>query len=93
VARGQCGRQPRIDRKPVRRDHGPSANFARFASGGLRMGQIIGENRCLRLTLDDLAGIDPARTLPDYQGRSTDWLEDREPIVGLSRAYGRIRLD
>jgi hypothetical protein len=33
------------------------------------------------------------RTLPDDQGRPTDWLEDRESIDGLLETSGRIGND
>jgi hypothetical protein len=91
----------------VRRDHGPSANFALFAGGELRRGQVIGETDAraeaikerplppqnVLATLDGVPGVGPARTLPDDQGRPTGWLEDRELFAMLSGTYGRIRHD
>ena len=41
VVCGEMGRTPRIN-KTAGRDHWPSAGFAVFAGGGLRMGQVVG---------------------------------------------------
>ena len=74
VAWGEFGRQPRIDPKPVRRDHWASANVALFTGGGLHMGQVIGETDHRAVTIkatslhaarrpghgDGVLGIDPA---------------------------------
>ena len=97
VVWGEFGRSPRIDQKVVGRDHWPSANFALFAGGGLRMGQVIGatdaraeaiKERPLTpqnvfATLYHVLGIDLAQTLPDHQGRPMYLLDDREVITEL----------
>ena len=65
--------------------------------GGLRMGQVIGEtdSRAERAksgnisfqnifsTIYNVLDIDPAVTLPDFNGRPQYLLDDREPIREL----------
>jgi hypothetical protein len=83
MARDECGRQPRIDPKPGRRDHGPSVNFAVITGGGPGMGQVISEIDALSRTIKErsltpqnvlarvegVPGINRAQTLPDYRSR------------------------
>ena len=68
-----------------------------LAGGGLQTGQVVGatdpkgENprgqpytpQNVLATVYHCLGIDPARTLPDYQGRPTYLLDDRRRIEEL----------
>jgi hypothetical protein len=88
--------QPDKKRQPGR-DHWPENGFALLIGGGLKMGQVIGETdargeraktRPLRpshvlATLYHVLGIDPAMTFPDFSGRPTYLLDDRDPIEEL----------
>lgn len=79
------------------RGHWWDAGFAVVAGGGLRMGQVVGETDAraerakgtpytpqnVLATIYHVLGIDPARTFPDYQGRPTHLLDDRETIQEL----------
>jgi len=90
------GRTPGIN-KSAGRDHWPHANYAWFAGGGLRMGQVIGatDARAARpkgpsyspqnviATLYHVLGIDPETTLPDQSGRPVYLLDDPRPIAEL----------
>ncbi len=96
---GEFGRSPRIStyNNTPGRDHHGNANFALFAGGGLRTGQVIGatDDRGERpvdtpytpqnvlATLYHVLGIDPATTLPDHFGRPMYLLDDREQIREL----------
>lgn len=78
------------------RDHWPTG-FALMAGGGLRTGQVIGETdrygerskglpygpQNVLATLYHVLGIDPAMTLPDYNGRPQYLLEERDKIAEL----------
>jgi hypothetical protein len=93
---GEFGRTPGIN-KSAGRDHWPHANYAWFAGGGLRMGQVIGatDARAARpkgpsyspqnviATLYHVLGIDPQTTLPDQSGRPVYLLDDPRPIAEL----------
>jgi uncharacterized protein (DUF1501 family) len=95
---GEFGRTPRVgDITPDGRSHWPEAGFLWVAGGGLKTGQVIGATDArgervvgnpIRMqnvlaTLYRVLGIDPAVTLPDYNGRPQYVLEDREPVAGL----------
>lgn len=96
VVCGEMGRTPRIN-ATAGRDHWPSAGFALFAGGGLRMGQVIGATdargerpvarpytpQSILATLYHALGIDPTVTFPDYSGRPRYALDDQEPITEL----------
>ncbi|OAI50705.1 hypothetical protein AYO44_05400 [Planctomycetaceae bacterium SCGC AG-212-F19] len=78
------------------RDHWPTG-FALMAGGGLRTGQVIGATdrygerskglpdgpQNVLATLYHVLGIDPAMTLPDYNGRPQYLLEERDKIAEL----------
>src|SRR5262249_8188053 len=97
VVWGEMGRNPRVNQY-AGRDHWPQAGFALVAGGGLRMGQVIGGHDArgerptgkpytpqnVLATLYHVLGIDPARTLPDGQGRPRHLLDDREKINELT---------
>jgi hypothetical protein len=82
VVCGEMGRTPRIN-KTAGRDHWPSAGFALFAGGELRMGQVIGatdaigerpKDRAYKpqnilATLYHVLGISPSITFLDHSGR------------------------
>jgi hypothetical protein len=88
--------QPDKKRQPGR-DHWPENGFALLFGGGLKVGQVVGETdarveraktRPLRpshvlATLYHALGIDPAMTFPDFSGRPTYLLDDRDPIEEL----------
>ena len=96
VVWGEFGRTPRINANGGR-DHWAPASFALVAGGGLRMGQVVGDTgprgersrgipytpANLLATLYRVLGIDPAVTLPDYNGRPIYLLDDRHPIAEL----------
>lgn len=96
VVCGEMGRTPRVN-KTGGRDHWPSAGFALFAGGGLRMGQVIGATDArgerpqtrpygpqnILATLYHVLGIDPAQTFPDYAGRPRYLVDDQERIAEL----------
>ena len=92
---GEFGRSPRVNVN-AGRDHWPEANFALFAGGGLRMGQVVGstekhgerpKTRPLgpRRYGDGLPciGIDPSRTFSDHTGRPLPLLDNGKPIAEL----------
>ena len=94
---GEFGRTPRINRNGGRDHWAPAGNVV-IAGGGFRMGQVIGDTgpRAERVTnavpytpahllctLYGLLGIDPSRTLPDYNGRPMYILDDRRTIAEL----------
>ena len=95
---GEFGRAPRISRI-AGRDHWPEAGAAVLAGGGFRTGQTIGETDAhagvalgtpytpsnVLATLYGHLGIDPATTIPDYNGRPLYVLDDREPVRELLR--------
>jgi hypothetical protein len=68
-----------------------------LAGGGLKTGQVIGgtdargeqvRGNPIRMqnvlaTLYRVLGIDPATTLPDYNGRPQYVLDNRRPVAGL----------
>jgi hypothetical protein len=98
VMAGEFGRTPRIgDQTPDGRGHWPEAGFAWIAGGGLRTGQIIGATDArgeqvvgspigmqrVLATVYHVLGIDPAATIPDFNGRPQYLLDDRNPLVGL----------
>lgn len=93
---GEFGRTPRVNRA-AGRDHWPPANFALFAGGGLKMGQVIGATDAqgaqvvgpgynaqnVLATIYRVLGIDAAQTFPNFSGRPIHLLDDREPIREL----------
>ena len=97
VVWGEFGRTPRINDK-AGRDHWPPANFALFAGGGMRTGQVIGatdknaaypidrpiHQQEVLATLYHKLGIDlDATTGTDNQGRPQYLLDRRTPIAEL----------
>jgi hypothetical protein len=96
VVCGEMGRTPRIN-KTAGRDHWPSAGFAVFSGGGLRMGQVIGATDAqghrpatrpytpqnILATIYHVLGIDPGLTFPDHAGRPRYLLDDQDPIAEL----------
>jgi uncharacterized protein (DUF1501 family) len=97
VVLGEFGRTPKITDPGPGREHWAEAGCVLFAGGGLNMGQVIGEtdSRAERSTSGQISmqnvmatiyrtlGIDPATTLPDFNGRPQYVLEDAAPIAGL----------
>jgi hypothetical protein len=96
VAWGEFGRTPKVN-KAGGRDHWPGAGSVLFAGGGLRMGQYVGATdrrgeapttrayspQNVLATLYHVLGIDPGRTLPDFNGRPQYLLDDRDVIAEL----------
>jgi hypothetical protein len=96
VVCGEMGRTPRVN-KTGGRDHWPSAGFAVFAGGGLRMGQVIGATdsrgerpqtrpynpQNILATAYHVLGIDPSLTFTDHAGRPRYLLDDQEKIAEL----------
>jgi hypothetical protein len=94
---GEFGRTPRIGQPGPGREHWADAGCVLFSGGGLRMGQVIGETdtraersktgnisfQNIFSTIYNVLGIDPAVTLPDFNGRPQYLLDDREPIQEL----------
>jgi len=94
---GEFGRAPRISRI-AGRDHWPEAAAAVVAGGGFNVGQVIGETDSqaarskgqpytpsnIIATLYRHLGIDPATTIPGFDGRPMYVLDDREPVRELS---------
>lgn len=98
VMGGEFGRTPRIgDQTPDGRGHWPEAGFLWVAGGGLKTGQVIGGTdargeqvvgnpigmKSVLATFYRLLGIDPAITIPDYNGRPQFVLDEREPVTAL----------
>jgi uncharacterized protein (DUF1501 family) len=93
---GEFGRGPRID-KNAGRGHWPAAMSAVLTGGGIRTGQIIGSTTAdggqpkdrplgpgdLLASIYRVLGIDPARFIPDTQGRPIPLLHSGEPIREL----------
>jgi hypothetical protein len=93
---GEFGRSPRIT-TDAGRDHWPEAGCALLSGGGLKMGQVLGGTdrrgeyplgrpctpQNVLATLYHVLGIDPSQTLPDYNGRPTYLLDEREKIEAL----------
>jgi hypothetical protein len=96
VVWGEFGRAPRISRIDGR-DHWPEAGAAVLAGGGFPVGQVIGETDSkgarsvtrpytpgnILATLYRHLGIDPAQTIPGFDGRPMYILDDREPVREL----------
>jgi hypothetical protein len=94
---GEFGRAPRISRI-AGRDHWPEAGAAILAGGGFKTGQTIGETDAhagqsrgkpytpanVLASLYRHLGIDPARAIPDRNGRPMHVLDDREGVRELS---------
>ena len=98
VMGGEFGRTPRIgDQTPDGRGHWPEAGFLWIAGGGLRTGQIVGATdgrgeqiigkpigmQSVLATVYRQLGIDPATTIPDYNGRPQVLLDDQAPLGAL----------
>ncbi len=93
---GEFGRAPRISRV-AGRDHWPEAGAAVLAGGGFMTGQTIGETDShagrskgkpctpgnVLASLYRHLAIDPARTIPDHNGRPMPLLDDRETLREL----------
>jgi uncharacterized protein (DUF1501 family) len=98
VVLGEFGRTPKIGSPHPGREHWADAGCVLFAGGGLRMGQAVGEtdSRAERSTSGTISfqnvmatiyhtlGIDPAATIPDFNGRPQYLLEDQAPIRELT---------
>jgi hypothetical protein len=98
VMGGEFGRTPRIgDQTPDGRSHWPEAGFLWIAGGGVKTGQIIGATdsrgeavvgspigmQSVLATMYRVLGIDPAITIPDYNGRPQVILDNRTPLAAL----------
>jgi uncharacterized protein (DUF1501 family) len=93
---GEFGRAPRISRI-AGRDHWPEAGAAVVAGGGFKLGQVIGETdpqgarskgkpytpSNILANLYRHLGIDPAATIPGFDGRPMHILDDRELVTEL----------
>jgi hypothetical protein len=93
---GEFGRAPRVSRI-AGRDHWPEAGAAVLAGGGFKVGQVIGETDShagrskgkpytpsnIFVNLYRHLGIDPAATLPGFDGRPMYILDDRQPVREL----------
>jgi uncharacterized protein (DUF1501 family) len=93
---GEFGRAPRVSRI-AGRDHWPEAGAAVVAGGGFKVGQVIGETdkhasqskgapytpANLFANLYRHLGIDPAATIPGFDGRPMHILDDRKLIHEL----------
>lgn len=93
---GEFGRTPRVNRY-AGRDHWVRASFALFAGGGLQTGQTIGQTdrtgsdvvgraygaQNVMAVIYRHLGIDTAQTFPNFAGRPSYVLDDREPIAEL----------
>ena len=92
---GEMGRTPKISQ--AGRDHWMDAGYALFAGAASSTGQVVGETdsraerpknravgpRTCSPPSTTLLGIDPAKTVPDFNGRPQYLLDDREPIQEL----------
>jgi hypothetical protein len=97
VVLGEFGRTPKIAQPGPGREHHADAGCVLFYGGGLRMGQVIGatDSRAelsktgtitfqnIMSTIYHVLGIDPATTLPDFNGRPQYLLDERETIAEL----------
>lgn len=98
VMGGEFGRTPRIgDQTPDGRGHWPEAGFLWVAGGGLKTGQVVGATdsrgeqvignpigmKSVLATVYRILEIDPAITIPDYNGRPQFVLDEREPVNAL----------
>src|SRR5262245_963680 len=93
---GEFGRAPRVSRGDGR-DHWPEAGAAVLAGGGFKVGQVIGETdrqgarstgkpytpSNILATLYGHLGINPAATIPNFDGRPMHILDDREMVREL----------
>jgi len=96
VVWGEFGRAPRISRI-AGRDHWPDAGAAIVAGGGFKVGQVIGETDAqgarskgkpytpsnIMANLYRHLGIDPAATIPGFDGRPMNVLDDGELVKEL----------
>ncbi len=94
---GEFGRTPRVNQH-AGRDHWVRASFVLFSGGGLQTGQTIGQTDRTGATITSRPygaqnvmaviyrhlGIDPIQTFPNFAGRPSYILDDREPIAGLA---------
>jgi len=94
---GEFGRAPRVSRI-AGRDHWPEAGAAIMAGGGFKVGQAIGQTdaHAARATTTPYTpshilaslychlGIDPAGTIPGFDGRPMHILDDRTRVRELS---------
>jgi hypothetical protein len=97
VVLGEFGRTPKISPLGPGREHWADAGCALFIGGGLKMGQVIGETdsraeraksgsitfQNLIATIYHVLGIDPASTIPDFNGRPQYLLDDPTPVREL----------
>lgn len=98
VVWGEMGRTPKVNGNGGGRDHWNDAGFGLVAGGGLKMGQVIGATTAraerpvgrpytpqnmLATLYQDVLGIDPATTLPDFNGRPMYLLDNRDRIKEL----------
>ncbi|MGE0608622.1 MAG: DUF1501 domain-containing protein [Pirellulales bacterium] len=98
VVLGEFGRTPKISYPGPGREHWAESGCALFFGGGLRMGQVIGQTdtraerstdgqisfQNVMATMYRVLGIDPAQTLPDFNGRPQYLLDDLQPIRQLA---------
>lgn len=92
---GEFGRTPKVNVR-AGRDHWPTG-FVLISGGGLKMGQVVGATDAhaarpttapytpanVMATLYHVLGIDPATTIPDFNGRPRYLLDDQRKIVEL----------
>lgn len=98
VVWGEMGRTPKINGNGAGRDHWNEVGFGLVSGGGLKMGQVIGQttrgaersigtpytpSNMLATLYDNVLGINPAMTYPDFAGRPLYILDNREKIREL----------
>src|SRR5262245_10433806 len=97
VVLGELGRTPKIAQPGQGGGHWAGAGCALLFGGGLKTGQVVGQTdaRAERsksgaigfpnviATIYSVLGVDPATTLPDFDGRPQFVLEERDPVREL----------
>jgi hypothetical protein len=98
VVWGEMGRTPRINGNGAGRDHWNEVGFGLVAGGGLKAGQVIGQTtrgaersvgnpytpaNMLATLYDNVLGINPAATYPNFAGRPLYVLDNRDKIREL----------
>ena len=98
VVWGEMGRTPKINGSGAGRDHWNEVGFGLVSGGGLKMGQVIGQttrgaersvgtpytpSNLLATLYDNVLGINPALTYPNFAGRPLYVLDNREKIREL----------
>ena len=97
VVLGEFGRTPKLAYPGPGREHWAEAGCVLMAGGGIATGLVVGEtdSRAERpksgritfqnviATIYNVLGIDPADTLPDFNGRPQYLLDDNSPVKEL----------